>query len=179
MNDPVYPLESYKQHALVELGNVMAGILEFDNALILANRLEAIRQDLLEYHVFSPEPTHPAPPLHLDQEFMDVMGIHVGALNIAAEEIAKLTGEPLQTVGLRLLKQGREFYELCDPQTLSDRSQSLLEAARKMDHDPIVLYDPVTGPVTDSQLTAIANQAKTDAHDSRSLASVQPPEESA
>lgn len=175
MHNSAYPLENYKQHALVELGNVMAGILEFDNALILANRLEAIAKELIEYHVFDPVPSPPSP----EPDYLGVMGVHVGALNVAAEEIAALTAEPLQTVTLRLLKKGREFYELCDPQELSDRSQSLLDQARRMDYDPVVLYDPETGPVTDSQLTAIVNQVrsdlypdtKTDAHDNQTFES--------
>jgi hypothetical protein len=186
MHSSAYPLESYKQHALVELGNVLAGILEFDNALILANRLEAIAKDLIEYHVFDPVPSPPSP----EPDYLDVMGIHVGALNVAAEEITSLTGEPLQSVTLRLLKKGRDFYELCDPQELGDRSQSLLDAARRMDDGPEIQF---SDPQQFDRLYG-DRDTKTDAHDSGSLSAAremqaaftlqpeteaQPPEESA
>lgn len=121
----VYPLEDYKQHALVELGGIFAGIFDYESALEISRRLEAIADELKRLHVEQSDPPATQAPSHLD-----VIGIHVGAVTIAAQQIARLTGEDPSQVSRWILQQGRAYCESSSPQDLGDRCKQLLDAAK-------------------------------------------------
>lgn len=46
--EPAYPLEAWKQHALIELGGIFAGIFEYEKPGDIAARLRAIAKELDE-----------------------------------------------------------------------------------------------------------------------------------
>lgn len=62
------------------------------------------------------------------------LGVHVIALQLAANDLAQLTGKPTATYINRFHRGGLEFYKTCRPEHMRDLLYGTLYQLRQCDH---------------------------------------------